>query len=352
MEAMKRFKAAVMGGSGYGGAELIRRLFLHPDVELVRVASVDYVGERLSDAHPSLEGATDLRFEKLSALEVASDVDVVLLGLPHRISAVEVPKLVASGVRIVDLSGDFRLKSAASYEHFYGGPHPSPELLGTFVYGLPELNREAIRRAKWVASPGCFATTIELGLLPLARAGLLEGEVETVGITGSSGSGVVPTAATHHPVRAGNLRTYKPLSHQHVPEIEETLAAAGGTSFALRFVPVSAPLVRGIFATSFVRVRASMTAEEARALYVEAFRDEPFVRVPGKRLPEVAAVAGSNFAEVGLEIGPARGAMRVLTIFSATDNLIKGGAGQAIQSMNLMLGLDEKAALEDTGPWP
>jgi N-acetyl-gamma-glutamyl-phosphate reductase len=349
---MKRFKAAVMGGSGYGGAELIRRLLVHPDVELVRVASVDFVGERLSDAHPSLEGITDLRFEKLSAEEVASGVEVVLLGLPHRVSAVEAPKLVRAGVRVVDLSGDFRLKNAASYERFYGGPHPFPELLGTFVYGLPEQNREAIRRAKWVASPGCFATTIELGLLPLARSGLLQGEIETVGITGSSGSGVVPSAGTHHPVRAGNLRTYKPLSHQHVPEIEETLEAAGAGDFEIRFVPVSAPLVRGIFATSFVHVSAATTPDEIRSLYIDAYRDEPFVRVPAKRLPEVAAVAGSNFAEVGVEIGPIRGETRVVTVFSTTDNLIKGGAGQAIQSMNLMLGLDERTTLEDAGPWP
>jgi N-acetyl-gamma-glutamyl-phosphate reductase len=349
---MKRFKAALMGGSGYGGAELIRRLLVHPDVELVRVASVDFVGERLSDAHPTLEGATDLRFEKLSAEEVAAGVDVVFLGLPHRVSAVEVPKLVRAGVRIVDLSGDFRLKSAASYERYYGGPHMAPSLLGTFVYGLPEQNREAIRGARHVASPGCFATTIELGLLPLARAGLLEGDIETVGITGSSGSGVAPSAGTHHPVRAGNLRTYKPLSHQHVPEVEETLAAAGARDIALRFVPVSAPLVRGIFATSFVRVRESVSPDQIRALYRDAFEKEPFVRVPAKRLPEVVAVAGSNYAEVAVEIGPASNGARLVTAFSVTDNLIKGGAGQAIQSMNLMLGLDETTTLEDTGPWP
>jgi len=349
---MKRFKAAVMGGSGYGGAELIRRLLLHPDVELVRVASVDFVGELLSAAHPSLEGATDLRFERLPAEKVAEGVDVVLLGLPHRVSALEVPKLATTGVRIVDLSGDFRLKSAEAYAQYYGGPHPAPSFLGRFVYGLPELNREAIRKAKWVASPGCFATTIELGLLPLARAGLLEGEVETVGITGSSGSGVTPGPSTHHPVRAGNLKTYKPLSHQHVPEIEETLIAAGAKNIAVRFVPVSAPLVRGIFATSFVHVPESVTAERVRWLYAEAFAGEPFVRVPSKRLPEVAAVAGSNFAEVFAEAGSASEGKRLVTVFSVSDNLIKGGAGQAIQSMNLMLGLDERTTLEDTGPWP
>jgi LysW-gamma-L-alpha-aminoadipyl-6-phosphate/LysW-L-glutamyl-5-phosphate reductase len=352
IEAMKRFKAAVMGGSGYGGAELIRRLLRHPEVELVRVASVDFVGELVSAAHPTLEGATDLKFEKLTATEVAAGVDVVLLGLPHRVSAAHVPELVRTGVRIVDLSGDFRLRSASAYERYYGGPHPAPSLLGTFVYGLPELNRDQIRKARWVASPGCFATTIELGLLPLARAGLLEGEVETVAITGSSGSGVAPSAGTHHPVRAGNLRTYKPLDHQHVPEIEETLDAAGAKAARIRFVPVSAPLVRGIFATSFVHLPEAVAPEKVRSLYAEAFAGEPFVRTPAKRLPEVAAVAGSNYAEVAAQIGQASDGKRLVTIFSVTDNLIKGGAGQAIQSMNLMLGLSETMTLEDAGPWP
>jgi N-acetyl-gamma-glutamyl-phosphate reductase len=349
---MKRFKAALMGGSGYGGAEIIRRLLCHPDVELVRVASIDYIGQPVADAHPTLEGATDLKFEKLTVREVARGVDVVLLGLPHRVSATQVPELVETGVRIVDLSGDFRLRNASTYERYYGGPHPAPALLGTFVYGLPELHRDRIRQAKWVASPGCFATTIELGLLPLARAGLLDGDVETVGITGSSGSGIAPSAGTHHPVRAGNLRTYKPLEHQHVPEIEETLADAGAPGARIRFVPVSAPLVRGIFATSFAHLPESVSADQVRALYAEAYANEPFVRVPAKRLPEVAAVSGSNYAEVAAQVGPAADGRRLVTIFSVTDNLIKGGAGQAIQSMNLMLGLDERTTLEDTGPWP
>ena len=349
---MKRYKAALMGGSGYGGAEIIRRLLCHPDIELVRVASIDMVGQSVADAHPTLEGATDLKFEKLTAREVAAGVDVVLLGLPHKISATQVPDLIEAGVRIVDLSGDFRLRDVASYERFYGGKHPAPQLFGKFVYGLPELNRELIRKAQWVASPGCFATTIELALLPLARAGLLEGEIETVAITGSSGSGIAPSAGTHHPVRAGNLRTYKPLEHQHVPEIEETLAAAGAPNARIRFVPVSAPIVRGIFATSFVHVPESVSADQVRAIYVEAYKGEPFVRVPQKRLPEVVAVAGSNYAEVAAQCGPVSGGKRLVTIFSVTDNLVKGGAGQGIQSMNLMLGVDERATLEDTGPWP
>jgi [amino group carrier protein]-6-phospho-L-2-aminoadipate/5-phospho-L-glutamate reductase len=349
---MGRWKAAVMGGSGYGGAELIRRLLRHPEVELIRVASVDFVGEPLAAAHPPLEGASDLRFEKLTPEEVASGADVVFLGLPHKVSAGTVPALLRTGVRIVDLSGDFRLRSAASYERYYGSVHPAPELLGSFVYGLPELHREAIRGARHVASPGCFATTIELGLLPLARAGLLQGAVQTVGITGSSGSGAVPKLETHHPIRASNLRTYKPLEHQHVPEITETLAAAGAGDFTLSFVPVSAPLPRGIFVTSFVHLPESVSPDRLRALYDEFYAREPFVRVPQKRLPEVAAVSGSNFAEVAATAGPTERGRRLVTVFSTTDNLIKGGAGQAIQSMNLMLGLDERLTLEDVGPWP
>jgi N-acetyl-gamma-glutamyl-phosphate reductase len=247
----KRFKAAVIGGSGYGGAELIRRLLGHPDVELARVASVDFVGEPIGAVHPNLEGRTDLTFEGLAPAEAARGMDVVLLGLPHKVSAQKVPEIMQTGARIVDLSGDFRLRDPAAYAKYYGGAHPFPSALtdGSFVYGLPELHRDAIRKARYVASPGCFATTIELALLPLARAKLLRGAVEIVGMTGSSGSGVAPSTGTHHPVRAGNLRTYKPLDHQHVPEIAQTLADAGAPGVTLRFVPVSAPLVRGIFAT-------------------------------------------------------------------------------------------------------
>jgi LysW-gamma-L-alpha-aminoadipyl-6-phosphate/LysW-L-glutamyl-5-phosphate reductase len=352
----KRFRAAVIGGSGYGGAELIRRLLLHPEVSLERVASVDFVGEPLAAAHPHLEGQTDLVFEKLTPAEAAQGMDVVLLGLPHKVAAHNVPEIVAkSDARIVDLSGDFRLKDPAAYERYYGQKHPATQLLDQFVYGLPELNRAAIRGARYVASPGCFATTIELGLLPLARAGLLAGEVEVVGITGSSGAGVVPTATTHHPTRAVNLRTYKPLEHQHIPEIVETLTRGGGKDLRLRFVPISAPLSRGIFATSFAHVEPDVTRDRVRDAYRECFRDEPFVRVPHKRLPEVAAVSGSNYVEVGFqladEVDPRTG-RRVLCAFSVTDNLIKGGAGQAIQSMNLILGLDERLTLEDPGSWP
>jgi N-acetyl-gamma-glutamyl-phosphate reductase len=350
----KRFRAAVIGGSGYGGAELIRRLLVHPEVELARVASIDFVGAPLSEVHPNLEGRTTLSFEALSPAEAAKDMDVVLLGLPHKVSAQAMGEILPSGARVVDLSGDFRLRDPAAYEKYYGAKHPRPADLtnGIFVYGLPEIHRHLIRNARYVASPGCFATTIELALLPLARHGLLAGPVEIVAITGSSGSGVAPSAATHHPVRANNLKTYKPLEHQHVPEIERALSEAGAKDLTLRFVPVSAPLARGIFATCFAHVDDRVPAARIGGLAAKTYAGEPFVRVPSKRLPEVAAVKGTNYAEVSILVGDVRDGKRLVTCFAATDNLIKGGAGQAIQSMNLMLGLDETLTLDDPGGWP
>jgi LysW-gamma-L-alpha-aminoadipyl-6-phosphate/LysW-L-glutamyl-5-phosphate reductase len=352
---MKRLRAVVIGGSGYGGAEMIRRLLIHPQVELERVVAVDHVGELLGAVHPPLLGRTNLRFENVPPAEAAAGCDVALLGLPHRVSAQHVPALLQTGAKIVDMSGDFRLKDAAAYERYYGAPHPHPELLGTFVYGLPELNRGRIATARAVASPGCFATTIALGLLPLARAGKLSGIVHVVGMTGSSGSGAAPSLGTHHPIRAVNLKPYKVLEHQHTPEIIETLAQAGSLGLDLRFVPVSAPLSRGILATAFVEVPASETPESLTEIFAEQYDREPFVRFVRDRQPEVAAVAGSNSAEVGFTlgaVGDVATGTRTLAIVSAADNLIKGGAGQAIQNMNLMLGLPETMSLEDPGPWP
>jgi LysW-gamma-L-alpha-aminoadipyl-6-phosphate/LysW-L-glutamyl-5-phosphate reductase len=287
-------------------------------------------------------------FEDIPPAEAARGCDVALLALPHKVTAAKVPELIAAGVKIVDMSGDFRLRDAAAYEKYYGAKHPHPELLGTFVYGLPELNRAQIKAAKHVASPGCFATSMELALLPLAAAGLLDGAtVHVTGITGSSGSGIAPAAGTHHPSRAGNLKTYKPLEHQHVPEVVQTLHDAGAKGLTLQFVPVSAPLVRGIFTTCFVELQQDVDKARLAAMFDERYAREPFTRRPKARLPEVVAVAGSNYAEVGFAVS-----RRTVTCFAAIDNLIKGGAGQAIQNMNLVLGCDEKASLEDVGNWP
>jgi N-acetyl-gamma-glutamyl-phosphate reductase len=349
---MAKAKVALLGASGFAGAELLRRLLRHPAAEVIRVVAKDHVGQNVAEAHPHLEGQTELVFEDLTAHDAIAGADVVMMGLPVAASLEVVAAAEQSGARLIDMSGAFRISDASAFERYYGSAHPRPELLGRFVYGLPELNREQIRAARWVASPGCFATTIELGLLPLAEAGLLRGQVEVVGITGSSGAGAAPLPTTHHPVRAGNLRTYKPLEHAHTPEILATLRSAGAHLTGLSFVPVSAPLARGIFATSFVRVAAAHQQASLRELYERRYAHERFVRLPKKRLPEVVAVSGSPFAEVGLALGEDEGGERTLTVFSALDNLIKGGAGQAIQNLNLLLGVDEATTLEDVGAYP
>lgn len=350
------YQVAIIGGTGYGGAELCRQLLQHDGVSLRRVVAIDNVGKNLGDVHYNLYGRTDLVFEEMSPTEAAEGMDLVVLGLPHKVSATVMTELLATGVKVVDMSGDFRLRSLADYEKYYRIEHPRPDLLGTFVYGLPELHREAIRTATHVASPGCFATTIALGLLPFAKAGLINQRVRTVAATGSSGSGAYATAGTHHPYRANNLKIYKPLDHQHRPEIEQTLRDAGATDrFHLDFVPVSAPLVRGILANSIFDVPEHFDAAAIAALYEDAFADAPFVKVMHGtgRYPEVVGVAGTNFVEVGFELGHAHDGMRAVVATSASDNLVKGGAGQAIQNMNLMLGLPEDAGLTASmGIWP
>lgn len=349
---MGRVRAALIGGTGYGGAEILRRLLFHPHVEVVRVTAADNIGKKIGDVHLNLAGLSDLRFEELPPKEVARDVDVVFLAMPHKVTAKVALELLDLDVRIVDLSGDFRLRSAEDYRAFYGVEHPAPEKLGTFTYGLPEVNREAISKARWIASPGCFATTIALGLLPLARAGLLSGPVRTVAATGSSGSGANPRLTTHHPIRAVNLRTYKPLAHQHQPEILQTLRDAGAGPMQLEFVPVSAPLPRGIFATSFVDVPEEVDADRLRAIWTETWANEPFIRVVEDRHPEVVAVSGSNYVEVGFALSEPFEGRRSVVCFSALDNLVKGGAGQAIQSFNVMMGFDETLTLKEPGLWP
>jgi LysW-gamma-L-alpha-aminoadipyl-6-phosphate/LysW-L-glutamyl-5-phosphate reductase len=345
-------RIAILGASGFAGAELLRRLLDHPGVEVVRVCANDHVGQPIASAHPHLEGLTSLRFENPPHAEAARDVDAVIMGLPHGASVEVVDAVSDTDTRIVDLSGAFRVQNPESYARYYGAAHPRPELLPSFVYGLPELFRARIRGAKYVASAGCFATTIELMLLPFAKAGLLHGSVEVVAITGSSGSGATPSPTTHHPVRAHNLRTYRPLEHQHTPEIVETLQAAGATELSLRFVPVSAPLVRGIFATAFFRVPASVSEQTLSSLPADTYRGERFVCIPEARLPEVVAVTGSNRAELGLTLGPVEGSTRGLTVFGALDNLVKGGAGQAIQNLNLMLGFEEATSLTAPALFP
>lgn len=347
-----KVKVALIGGTGYGGAEILRRILFHPGVEVVRVTAADNIGKKVGDVHFNLAGVTDLVFEDLPAREAAKGVDVVFMALPHKTTAKVAMELFDTGVKIVDMSGDFRLENVDEYRKFYA-EHPCPEMLGQYVYGMPELFRDQLRTAKYVASPGCFATTIALGLIPLAKAGLLAGPIRTVAATGSSGSGAAPQAGTHHPIRASNMRTYKPLSHQHVPEILQTLRKAGGGDMALEFVPVSAPLPRGIFATSFVDVPEHVTKDVVAAAFQKAYAGEPFVRiVKGDRQPEVIAVYGSNYAEVGFTVSEPSNGRRSVVCFSAIDNLVKGGAGQSVQAFNVMMGFEETESLRQPGQWP
>ena len=346
-------RVAIVGATGYGGAELLRNLLWHPGVTVTRLVAKDNVGARIDSVHRSLAGLTDLLVEDVTPAAVAPDADLVFLGLPHRVSGRIAVEYADLGVRVIDLSGDMRLLDAAQYARYYGAAHPQPERLGTFAYGMPELDRDALRGATLISSPGCFATAITLALLPLARAGLLSGRVGVSAMTGSSGSGANPTATTHHPLRAGTLRPYRPLNHQHTPEIEQSLRQAGATAFVLDFVPVSAPLVRGILTTCFVQVDANVAPSKLKELVRQRFADEPFVRVVEAGLPEVGAVAGSMYCDVGITVGEeVAGDRRTVVMHSAIDNLVKGGAGQAVQAMNVMLGLDERAGLERPGLWP
>lgn len=351
-------KVAIIGGTGYGGAELCRLLLAHPGVELSRVTSIDHVDEPLEAVHHNLH-RTGLRFENIAPAEAAKDVDVVFLALPHKVSATLAPELAEVSARVIDLSGDFRLRSADAYAQFYGQPHPHPQFLGSFVYGMPELHRDQIVAATRVASPGCFATTIALGLLPLAHAGLLAGAIHTVAATGSSGSGAYAKEGTHHPLRASNLKIYKALQHQHTPEIEQTLRDAcekGGheASFSLQFVPVSAPLPRGILANSFVQAPAEVDGKRVWELFHGFYEGAAFVRLlgDGGRQAEVVSIKGSMWADVSWTVGPVVDGKRQLVLTSAVDNLVKGGAGQAVQSMNLALGLPETQGIDAPALWP
>jgi N-acetyl-gamma-glutamyl-phosphate reductase len=347
------YKAAIIGGTGYGGAEMCRQLLHHPEVELSRVVAVDNVGKNIGEVHYNLYGQTDLVFEEMSPQDAADGMDVVLLGLPHKVAAAIGGELYDAGVKIVDMSGDYRLHDQATYEKYYQ-PHPRPDLLGKFTYGLPEVNRDEIKKSQAVASPGCFATTMTLALLPWAQAGLLNGGVHVVAATGSSGSGAYASAGTHHPVRAGNLKIYSPLNHRHQPEVEQTLGYVGtGEGFHLEFVPVSAPLVRGILANAMFEVPASLSEDEVAAMYQKAFGDSKFVKIVKGRFPEVVAIAGTNYVEVGFAMGKVVGDKRSVVATAALDNLVKGGAGQAVQNMNLILGLDEGAGFVSySGIWP
>ncbi len=355
MTQAPKLAALILGATGYGGGELLRLLLHHPDVGAVQALSRSRGGKPIASAHPSLAGYYAQPFQEAAEWPALAEAErvVVFSALPHGALLGQLPaleaELDAAGLSqrslLIDLSGDFRLDDAAAFERAYGMVHPLPGRLDDFVYGLPELGAERLRGATRIANPGCFATALALALLPLG--GLTDlGPVAAAAMTGSSGSGAQAKAGTHHPSRANDLRAYKVLEHQHQAEIEMALRLAGSPDLDLSFVPHSAPLVRGIFATLQFRRPASLDAAALAARYAAFAAAQPFVRLVAGS-PRVVAVAGSNVCELALQqVGDK------VAVMSAIDNLVKGMAGQAIQNMNLALGLDPRRGLWFPGAQP
>jgi N-acetyl-gamma-glutamyl-phosphate reductase common form len=341
-------RAAIFGASGYAGGELLRLLLDHPKAEPTAVISRSQAGQPVAAVHTHLARLTDLAFT--SELAPGGDgTDVVFLAGAHGYAAEVAPGLLDTGVPVIDLSADFRLKDAASHEKFYGPATPGYSRQPEFVYGLPELFRERIAASRAVASPGCFATAAILGIAPLWRKGLVApgAPVSVFAITGSSGAGVSPSPTTHHPRRAAAFFAYGIDGHRHLPEIEESLSAVGPpASGRIVFQTHSAPLVRGIFMTATVPLRERLDKNALKSIFEEAYGNEFFVRlVDGS--PDVASVKGTNFADVGVAAQD-----EVAKVFVAIDNLVKGAAGQAIQAMNIMFGIPEPTGLKMTGVFP
>ncbi|MFT5519879.1 MAG: N-acetyl-gamma-glutamyl-phosphate reductase common form [Enterobacterales bacterium] len=352
---MSKIKVSIIGGAGYGAAELLRHLLVRDEVEIHHISSKDYIGQSISQVHRTLTGYNDIILEDISPKACASGADIVFLAMPHITTAKVAMELFDLDVRIIDLSGDFRLENLDDYIRDYAPEHPCAERLGTFAYGMPELNEAQIKTARHVASPGCFATGIAMGLLPLADAGLLVGtNVRTVAMTGSSGSGVKPQAGTHHAIRVNNLKAYKALHHQHRAEIVQTLTNAGASKISLDFVPVSAPLARGILAVSQLDLPENMNENDIQELFEKYYSKHDLITVmPNGASPEVVAVAGTARVEVSINVRiDELTGQRTLCCSSAIDNLIKGGAGQAIQCFNLMTGKPAHFGLTAPGLWP
>ncbi|HET6974769.1 MAG TPA: N-acetyl-gamma-glutamyl-phosphate reductase [Pyrinomonadaceae bacterium] len=339
----KQIKVGIFGGSGYGGSELLRILLFHPQVEIVFVTANEQAGKAIGEVHRNLNGLTNLNFIKEP--EKLEDVECVFIALPHGQAMEIVPRLPGS-VKAIDLSGDFRLRDRASFEKHYKQAHTAMGAQAEFVYGLTETNREAIRSARLIANPGCFATATLLGLAPLVAKNLLNGRVIVDAKTGSSGSGAKAAANTHHPQRMTSFYAYKPFTHQHVPEIEQELEHVGDWTNELVFMTHSLPVARGIFASIYAETKGEMTETELRDLFAGYYRESFFVRlVQGS--PDINWVKTTNFCDIGLAT---RG--KQIVVFSAIDNLVKGAAGQAIQNMNLMFGLDETTGLKLVGTNP
>ena len=345
MNANQKIRIGIFGGSGYGGSELLRILLFHPNVELVFVTANEQAGKPIGEVHRNLHGLTGLSFIKAPDDLENLGVDCVFLALPHGQAMQVVPSL-PTPVKAIDLSGDFRLRDQTVFEKHYKQAHTAMSAQAGFVYGLTETNRDAIKTARLIANPGCFATATLLGLAPLVATNTITGRVVVDAKTGSSGSGAKAAANTHHPQRMNSFYAYKPFTHQHVPEIEQELEHVGDWTSELVFMTHSLPVARGIFASIYAEAKTELTEDGLRKIFEDYYRGSFFVRLVNGS-PDINWVKTTNFCDIGFAV---RG--KQIVVFSAIDNLVKGAAGQAVQNMNLMFGLEETTGLMLIGTNP
>ncbi len=348
---MSLLRVGIVGASGYTGGDLLRLLLGHPNVEVIQATSESFIGKFCYQVHPHLRGRTPLRFIGRDALEAC---DVLFLALPHGEAQKHIERYAALAPRIVDLSADFRLRDAAAYQQAYGEAHAAPAWLERFVYGLTELNREALRGAQYASGVGCNATAATLAAWALVKAGLLTDAQPLIADikVGSSEAGREPSESSHHPARSGVVRPFALTRHRHEYEVRQSLAAHG--AFDVRLAITSVELVRGAAAALHVTLPSGLAEKDLWAAYRVAWNGEPFVRVVHEkgglhRHPEPRVLAGTNYADVGWEYDPASGRAVLL---AAIDNLGKGAAGSAVQCMNLMCGFAEDAGLGFGGIYP
>ncbi|SPP66542.1 N-acetyl-gamma-glutamyl-phosphate reductase [Nitrospira lenta] len=348
----KKFRIAIAGASGYAGAELVRLAAAHPYFDIAAVTSEKSAGQSVASVFPNLTGVVQHTFEALAPEALAERADALFLALPHTKSQEPVALCMKAGKLVVDLSADYRLKNVAAYEQWYQTPHTHPALLHEAVYGLPELHRSAIAKAKLVASPGCYPTAAILQLAPLFAKGLVQLDSIVIDAkSGISGAGRSPALPYHFPEAHESLEPYKIGKHRHIPEIEQELSGIMGTPGAvtIAFTPHLVPMNRGILSTAYCKLKTEIKLPELRALYREFYKGERFIRLYEDIVPNPRYIKGSNFCDIGVYADQRAG--WVVTV-AAVDNLVKGAAGQAIQAMNLMMGLPEETGLTAPGSYP
>lgn len=342
----QKTRVAIFGGSGYGGSELLRILLFHPNVEIVLITANEQAEKPIGEVHKNLFGISEHIFERLPEnLSALTDIDVAFFALPHGHALSLIPQLPAQ-VKAIDLSGDFRIDDKAIFTEFYKIEHTASALQSKFVYGLTEVNRNEISNAQYIANPGCFATATLLALAPLVKNGGLTGKIIVDAKTGSSGSGAKAAANTHHPQRTTSFYAYKPFVHQHLPEIKQCLTAVGALTSEFVFMTHSLPVARGIFVSCYLELTEPISAESIQKIYRDFYKDSFFIRlVQGS--PDINWVKTTNYCDISVHTSG-----RDVVIFAAIDNLVKGAAGQAVQNMNLMFGLEETTALNLVGTNP